>query len=82
MLGESLSFLMSEHMMRLGVMKMAMSFEFISGGMMHPSKRVPYWTKLEEKKEVTFCGSPSFYANCEVFKVKPSSSELGRDQKQ
>lgn len=61
---------------------MAMSFEFISGGVVRPSKRIPYWTKLEEKKESTYCGPPSFYANCKVFKVKPSDDELGEDPKQ
>lgn len=75
------SFLMSEHMLRLGVVKMAMSFEFVSGNAVRPSKRLARWTKLEEKKKMTYCGPPSFYANCAVFKIKPSSSKLGRDQK-
>ncbi len=60
---------------------MAVSFEFVSGRVARPSKRTPHWAKLEERKEITYCGSPSFYANCEVFKVRPNSSEVGRDPK-
>lgn len=68
-------------MLKLGVVKMAMSFEFVSGSVARPPKRSAHWTRLEEKKKMTYCGSPSFYANCSVFKIKPSSSNFGRDQK-
>lgn len=75
------SFLMSEHMLKLGVVKMGMSFEFVSGSVARSPRRFAHWNRLEEKKKMTYCGSPSFYANCAVFKIKPSSSRVGRDQK-
>lgn len=61
-------------------LKMAMSFEFISGGTLRPAKRTAHWPDLPETKERTFCGDPSFYANCNVFKVEPGDNGLGSDQ--
>jgi hypothetical protein len=62
------------------VIKIAMSFEFVSGSIPRPAKRIAHWPELPETRDKTFCGDPSFYASCDVFKVEPGNRGLGNDQ--
>lgn len=52
-----------------------MTYGFISGKLPRSRKRIPSWPNLPEVKAKTFCGKPSFYANCEMFKVKQDSPQ-------
>ena len=60
---------------------MAMRYEFVSGSIIRPAKRAPYWPKLKERESPTFCDAPSSYVDCEGFKVRPGSrgSDIGSD---
>lgn len=55
---------------------MAMSYEFISGGIVRPLKRRLLWPRLSEKREYTYCGEPHSYVDCGNYKVKPAIANI------